>query len=60
MVKLSTCSVIVIHKYIQVFLQAESSMTGRVYMRKVLIQVWLKSIKLPKAYKKVCNENEIP
>ena len=41
--QLSTCSVVAFHKYIQVFFQAESSMTGRAYMGEVLTQVWLKS-----------------
>ena len=40
------CNVMSFLKYIQVLiLQAENSMTGRVYMGEVLIQVWLKSIK---------------
>ena len=34
-----------IHYTFQCLLQAETSMTGRVYMGEVLTQVWLKSIK---------------
>ena len=43
--QLSTCSVITIHTYIQVLLQAGNSMTGRAHIGEgeVLIQVWLKS-----------------
>ena len=41
--QLSSCSVIAFHKYIQMFLLAENSMTGRAYMREVLAQVWLQN-----------------
>ena len=40
--QLSTCSVIALLKYIQVF---ENSMTGRAYIGEVLIHIWLKSMK---------------
>ena len=41
--KLSTCSVKVSLKYIEVF-YAESCLSGRAYIGEVLIQIWLKSM----------------